>query len=165
MTTTRQSWSHNVFVQVLFIILLSFISGLVFNHFSPGGIPLISGTADTVSGKEISVERAYQFSREDRALFIDTRYPEEYRKGHINQAVNVPANWSMDQIMNFFRTVPKDRLLIVYCSSAECNSSQRLAGFLVQIGFNNVMVFPDGYKSWLAKNYPVVLSENILGDK
>jgi rhodanese-related sulfurtransferase len=154
MTTKERSWQNKIFFQILFIILLSTVTGLIFNYFSGDGLPLIYHSAVFSSSTEISAEQALQLLLEGKALFIDTRYPEEFAQGHIKQAVNVPAKWSMDQIMNFFESIPKDRLLVVYCSSADCNSSQRLAGFLAQQEFSKVMVFLDGYEIWVARNYP-----------
>ena len=44
-------------------------------------------------------------------LLIDIRSPQDYRNGHIEGAVNVPA----EQLENYMKTASKNRVLILYC--------------------------------------------------
>ena len=154
-----KSAQHNVLLQIIIIILLVAATGLFFNYFSSNGIPLIYKTAASSDTNLISVEQAYLLYQQGQALFIDTRYPEEFARGHIRQAVNVPARWSMDQIMNFFASIATDRPLLVYCSK-DCGSAQRLAGFLAQQGFGNVRVLADGFEMWEARQFPAEKTDN-----
>jgi rhodanese-related sulfurtransferase len=150
---------HNVLRQIIIIILLVIVTGLLFNYFSGNGLPLIYNAPPSSDTNLISVGQAYLLYQQGQVLFIDTRYPQEFARGHIRQAVNVPARWSMDQIMAFFASISADRSLLVYCSK-DCNSGQRLAGFLIQHGYSNVLVLADGYELWLAREYPVELTDS-----
>jgi thiosulfate sulfurtransferase len=136
------------------IILLGTGTGLVFNYFSSNGIPLINNSYDFSTPDELSVEQAYATYRQGSAIFIDTRYPEEFEQGHIRQAVNVPAKWSMDQVMNYFASLNRNQHLIIYCNRG-CTSSLRLAGFLSQQEFRKVSVLAAGFEAWLSRDYPV----------
>jgi len=149
-----RTMQQNIIYQAFLITILAIMTALIFNHFSSRGLPLINAEQPSPNFNPVSVKQAYSLFQQGRVLFIDTRYPEDFSKGHIPKAVNVPSKWSMDQIMNFFGAVSRDRSLLVYCSK-NCNSGQRLAGFLVQQGFGSVAVLVDGFEMWVAAGYPV----------
>ena len=149
----------NLLAQSVLIIFLAGITGFIFNALSHNGIPVIYSPPGISDGGEIDAEQARTLYLGSNALFIDTRYPEEFTHSHIPGAVNVPQKWSLDQVMDFFESIPKDRLLVIYCSSTECNNSRRLAGFLIQLEYTHVMVFVDGLEVWRAKNYPVEIHD------
>jgi rhodanese-related sulfurtransferase len=145
---------QNIILQALVIAIAAIATSLLFNHFSGSGLPLIYDEPAWPQTGSVSVEQAYALFQQGQVLFIDTRYPEEFSGTHIQKAVNVPSKWSMDQIMNFFEPVSRQRPLLVYCSN-NCTSGQRLAGFLVQQGFSSVSVLNNGFETWVANGYPV----------
>jgi rhodanese-related sulfurtransferase len=149
--------SNSILTQSLLILFLSTITALIFNSISHTGIPVIYSPPLLTGGGEIDAEQARTLYLGSNALFIDTRYPEEFARGHIPGAVNVPQKWSLDQVMVFFESIPRDRLLVIYCGSSECNSSRRLAGFLNQIEYTGVLIFIDGFEVWKVNNYPIEL--------
>lgn len=109
-----------------------------------------------VSGLEIiSLERAKALFTADSALFIDSRHQFDFSQGHIHGAINIALN-EFDQHRSRLNGISKDKLLVVYCDGAECNSSLELAIKITEIGFTNVQVFFDGWKEWKAKGLPVV---------
>jgi rhodanese-related sulfurtransferase len=141
--------------QILVISFISILSGVLFNSLSANGIPLLYKSPDLESGSRLTSEQTYQLYRDGRALFIDTRYGEEYETGHIKNAVNLPVNSSRDEIMVFLKPLPKDRIIVTYCSSPSCNWSRRLAGFLSYRGYEKVYVFLAGFEEWEKKDYPI----------
>lgn len=149
MKTKRIIW------HILFILLLSSISGLVYNSWGENTLSLIYSPPKFIPGKHLSLDQTYQIYREGRALFIDTRYKEEFQEGHIKNALNLPAKSSMDEIMTFLQTITKEEIIITYCSNPYCQYGKRMAGFLLSRGFENVYVFIDGYDAWKTKNLPV----------
>lgn len=49
-----------------------------------------------------------------------------------------------------------DSLVVVYCYSFTCSLSPRLAEYLVDLGYANVIEYPAGLKEWRdVANYPV----------
>ena len=141
--------------QGLFLILLSIISGMIYNLFSANTIPYIYKTIEFDSGQIISVEKAYKFFIEGRAKFIDNRTEEEYLAGHIKNAINIPAHSSMDELVRFAEESSPDRILITYCDGLECSDSKRMAAIFMQIGFENVLIFFSGWDEWEKNNYPI----------
>lgn len=145
----------NTYLRVIIIIIVSALSALVYNSLSARGINLIYKPVKLEPGANLIVEQAYQLLMQGNVLFIDTRYTEEYYEGHIPGAVNLPANASRDQMMDFLDTVNKEQIIVTYCSNPLCNSSQRLAGYLSYLGYQNAHIFYGGYEEWVEKKYPV----------
>jgi rhodanese-related sulfurtransferase len=144
----------SIYVQICIILLLACGTGIVYNHLSPAGIPLLDLSPAVVEAGEINTERAYTLFQQGTILFVDTRISQQYEQQHIQHAVNVPSSWSMDQIMDFFKVLPRDRPLVIYCSQG-CNSDRRLAGFLIQIEFLNVSLLDGGFEKWVSSGYPL----------
>ena len=141
--------------QFLVIFFISVLSGVLFNSLSANGIPLLYKSPDLQSGSRLTPEQTFQLYRNGRALFIDTRYREEYASGHIKNAVNLPANSSRDEIMVFIKPLPKNKIIVTYCSNPSCNSSRRLAGFLSYRGYEKVYEFLAGFEEWEQRGYPL----------
>jgi rhodanese-related sulfurtransferase len=142
-------------IQIIIIIIISVFCGVIYNSISESGISLIYKPLKLESGSYLSIEQTMTLLNEGRTLFIDTRYKDEFEKGHLKNAYNVPANATREEIMNFFESIPKDQQIVTYCSSPACNSSRRLAGFLTYLGYTKVLIYLEGYKEWEAKNYPI----------
>lgn len=66
------------------------------------------------------------------AILIDVRSIEEYRRGHLNGAINIPQ----ERILESMKQYSKETTLILYCSTG---SRSRLAvHLLVSMGYSNV---------------------------
>jgi len=53
----------------------------------------------------------------------------------------------------------KEQIIITYCNNPSCNTSRRLAGFLLNRGFENVFIFFAGFDVWKDNNLPVEAHE------
>lgn len=49
----------------------------------------------------------------------------------------------------------KDTLTITYCSNLKCTASMKLHRHLKNLGYENVLEYPDGLAGWQAAGYPV----------
>jgi len=175
--------------KVLFLVLTrSFlfglccvVSALIFNRFSPEGIPLINPAKDVLLGgepvkipifqsakflksqgtqpidfqpaREITLTEASQYFRSGKAIFIDARSSDEYEMGHITRAVSIPLQ-EFESRRTFFEQFPLDQLFIVYCAGVHCSESIELAIQLEQLNFGNVCFYPGGYDKWVEADYP-----------
>ena len=45
----------------------------------------------------------------------------------------------------------------MYCSGGDCEDSHTLAQKLYFVGFDNVLVYKDGYPDWQKRNLPTTL--------
>jgi rhodanese-related sulfurtransferase len=80
---------------------------------------------------------------------------ESFDQAHIPGSLCIPAD---DQ--SFTERVEntvggKNKKLVVYCASFECNASPKAARRLEQAGFSQVYDFEGGLADWRAAGYPV----------
>ena len=69
-------------------------------------------------------------------LFIDVREPEEYARGHIAGAINVPPAKLLAGA-KVLDNIPKDTELVLYCVSG--SRSNASINILRQLGFTNLV--------------------------
>ncbi len=74
-----------------------------------------------------------EFSQKDikSGLLVDVRTPEEFAKGHLENARNV--NWLAEGFRSYFDSIPKDRKLFLYCKKG--GRSAKAAAVLDSLGF------------------------------
>src|SRR5579859_7409614 len=81
---------------------------------------------------------------ENRTLnIVDVREAEDYEKGHIPGAVNLPkASWE-----NAARSLSKDKTNVVYCYSQQCHLAANACVAFASKGFP-VMELEGGFEAW-----------------
>lgn len=83
-------------------------------------------------------------------FLIDARTTESYAKGHIGNAVNYYGGEAEGLIPQMLETVPRDRVILIYCDGGECELSHHVADVLVRFGFGPIFIFTGGWKEWSA---------------
>jgi rhodanese-related sulfurtransferase len=75
---------------------------------------------------------------------IDLRTPEEFVKGHIENALNIDFNSSdfSAQISN----LNKEHYFLIYCSAG--GRSNKAASLMESLGFKKVYELKGGYRNW-----------------
>jgi rhodanese-related sulfurtransferase len=68
----------------------------------------------------------------------------EYAKEHIPNSINIPV----DEIDKFEDHFSKEKELIVYCSSYDCDAAEKTAEALAERGFQRVYDFEEGLAGW-----------------
>lgn len=106
--------------------------------------------------KAIKINLAYKLFN-DGEKFIDARSSEEFSEGHIKCAVNIPF-YESEKYMNIINSLNKNYIVVVYCSSNECDISTLSGDELFKMGFKKVYVFVDGWEEWVKYKYPTSLS-------
>jgi rhodanese-related sulfurtransferase len=77
-------------------------------------------------------------------IFIDVRREDEYQKGRIEGAINIPV----DEMRNRLNEIPKEKNIFIYCEAGlRGYLAQRI---LLQNGFTSVKNLSGGYKLWKA---------------
>jgi rhodanese-related sulfurtransferase len=89
------------------------------------------------------------------AMLVDARNRVDYAKSHLATAVSLPLGEQAEQLAKFIATVPKDRVLIVYCNGFGCPDSFDLGVILLSEGFTEVRVFEGGYPQWRDAGRPL----------
>lgn len=88
-------------------------------------------------------------------LVVDARSPELFSMGHIDGAMSLPIDEFDSAIPQFLDHVPRDRVIITYCSGFGCPDSFDLGVRLIESGFLDVRVFEGGYPEWRDAGLPV----------
>ncbi|EON77638.1 thioredoxin [Lunatimonas lonarensis] len=87
---------------------------------------------------------------------VDVRTPEEFRKGHIENAANVNING--EQFRDQIRALDKSKPVYIYCLSGA--RSKAAANFLRDDGYENVYEMPGGIMEWRSKDLPETILES-----
>lgn len=103
--------------------------------------------------KVISRGEATRLINHDDALIVDVRSRDDFRKGHIANAINLPAadikSGNLGEVDK-----QKSKAIVVVCSNGM--SSQASAALLVKAGFEQVMLLKEGIAGWSGENLPLV---------
>jgi rhodanese-related sulfurtransferase len=100
--------------------------------------------------KSVSVLEMPRLTRE-KSVVVDVGDPAEYKKGHIPDAVNLPAK----SIAKDPKPVEKhkNKNIILVCRTG--NRAQSVARQLSRSGFEKVYVLSGGMSAWEKENLPV----------
>ncbi len=147
----------------LVIIVVGSVLGLIYNTLSPAGITLKGNwspktTSDSlivpygyVEGQDppaINLDYAMMKFQSKNTVFLDARYPEDFKAGHIKGATNLPYEEFEQYSPEVLPHLPKSQEIIAYCDGTECETSLLLARELVDLGYKNVQVFFGGWQEW-----------------
>lgn len=102
--------------------------------------------------KEISVAQAAE-RRDQGALILDVREPEEWQQFHIPGATLIP----LGQLPNRLNEVPKDRVVVVVCRTGHRSAQGR--DILLNAGYTQVTSMAGGVTAWQAQGLPVATGE------
>jgi rhodanese-related sulfurtransferase len=80
-----------------------------------------------------------------KVQLVDVRTPEEFNKGHIENAINIDFR-NKEVFEKLFAKLNKNKPVYVYCRSGA--RSQRAARKLVEMGFLKIYDLEGGYMSW-----------------
>lgn len=102
--------------------------------------------------KEIARGEATRLINKEDAVVVDTRSREDFRKGHIANAINLTAseikNGSLGELEKH-----KAQPVIVVCVNG--TTSREPAENLSKAGFENVYTLKDGIAGWSGENLPL----------
>ena len=68
----------------------------------------------------------------------------DFAKAHIPSSINIPVG-SEDE---FAKRYTKDKEIVVYCASSDCDASHKVAKRLADMGFRNVYDYEAGMRDW-----------------
>lgn len=121
------------------------------------GLADVKGT--TYANYKISEDDAKKLldAKDDSVVFLSIRDAEDFAKGHIEGAVNIPFANGMEKSFN---TLPKEKKIVVYCytgqTAGQTVAALRLLGYDA-VSLNAGMGTPaTGDAGWANKGYPVV---------
>ena len=153
--------------QAGFIALIALALGPISNQIRSDPLPLFGTWSPEARlalmyGKNslISLDEAKERFLDGSAIFIDARPEAVYRKGHIQDARNLPLEAFDEKASTTVFELPEDTLIITYCDGERCTLSAELYLKLKEIGYENVRVLFDGWRVWKSNGLPTESSED-----
>ncbi|HMM36252.1 MAG TPA: rhodanese-like domain-containing protein, partial [Thermoanaerobaculia bacterium] len=113
-------------------------------RFPPHGQPSVDITGDAA---------AWLYAR--GALFLDARRSKDFAEGHVAGARSFPI-WEAAVVKERVEALVaegRDQTLpvVLYCTGGDCEDSHMLAQTLFGAGFENLLVYRDGFPDWKAR--------------
>ena len=132
--------------QALAVSLLALIPTALAGLFHPKR-PGWNGEAmgpDQISGAEVAVWK-------NAPLWVDARPRRSYERGHIAGALLLNEDEWDELLPAVLSAWQPGRRVVVYCDSAACDSSKKLAERLREAGVPGVCVLHGGWAEWKAR--------------
>lgn len=121
-------------------------------------VALFSGCTSQQSQvfKTISPDEAYKLIQENvnnpDFVIIDIRTPQEFKAGHIPNAINI--DYYSPAFKQELDKLDKSKTYLIYCRTG--HRSGNTMPIMKELGFQNVYELGGGITAWVAKGYPVV---------
>ena len=104
-------------------------------------------TLKTISRKNLEqklTEMPNNVSERDGFALVNVLGPANFAKEHIPGSINIPV----DEVNRFESKFSKDKEIIVYCASPDCDASPKVAQELMKRGFVDVHDYEEGMSDW-----------------
>jgi len=139
-----------------FLFILSMILFFsLFSYFTS----FVEAKAEGDVAKAVSVEKIFEIYSKGDSFFVDARAFKEYKKGHIEGAINIPyhSDKKEEYILKAIDMLNGAKYVVVYCDGSGCDLSKMLAKDLVNAGLKKekLIVFTEGFNLWEKKGFPV----------
>ena len=123
-----------------YLVAIAFASGAMLIW------PMVRGRA---SGPALSTLQVTQLINSKNATIVDIRPPEEFAKGSLPNARNMPA----DKVKDRAGELKKDKPLIVICANG--SAAGKVAAQFRSSGFSDVFVLNGGLAAWREAGLPI----------
>ncbi len=106
--------------------------------------------------KEITTQELQEMlkNKQSPLVILDARSSEYDDGQRIPGAILMPSDSTPKQLAAVIPS--KDTPVVVYCSNLRCPASKYLAESLVQLGYTNVMKYPEGINGWVQAGNQVI---------
>ncbi|CAB0150672.1 Thiosulfate sulfurtransferase GlpE [Pseudidiomarina piscicola] len=109
--------------------------------------------AATSKVKALSPQQATLLVNRNDGVFVDTRSIDEFRKGHIHGAINLPAERIRKNdtaALEKYKSAP----IVVVCATGM--TAKSMAQQLTKAGYENVALLQGGISAWQGASFPLV---------
>ncbi len=118
-------------------------------------VALASGVALLVpvmgQGRGLTPQDMVQLMNREKAVVIDVCEPDEFAKGHVIGAKNLPLGQLESQLAQVVKN--KSAQVVMVCQVGA--RSARAAAMAAKLGYENVQSLQGGLKAWQAASMPV----------
>jgi rhodanese-related sulfurtransferase len=147
-------------IRSLFIAIVFATIGLGTNMLSSKSIPLLyeSPSEIEISGVKMPLVNehvAHDYFGDSTTSFLDTRQPEDYSEGHVKGALGISPENFIDNFPEIQPLLPQENRIVLYCYGPECDMAERVAKFMIDLGYKNLAIMSAGFRPWEAAGYPI----------
>jgi rhodanese-related sulfurtransferase len=94
----------------------------------------------------ITIENLLEMlENKERFKLVEVLAKEEYDKGHIPGAINIPLD-ELEALAT--QKLKKTDIIVVYCASYTCHASTKAARKLLELGYESTVDFKGGKRWW-----------------
>lgn len=104
-------------------------------------------------GSQVSAVQLPQFINHENAVVVDVCEAEEFSRGHIPNAINIPLKELTNQLGQLEKFKTKERPIVLSCQSGQ--RAGRAATLLRKNEFKRVYVLGGGLAPWEKENLPL----------
>ncbi len=147
--------------QIPALLILASLIAVGVNHWRSDGIPIVGDWSTKARFSDaaeksliIDLNRAVKLHESQEAIFVDARPESLYLEGHIRGALNIPWQDVDRYFVEVINRIDREKYIITYCDGENCELSNELALFLIQMGFENVHVLVNGWTEWQQAGLP-----------
>ncbi|WP_041972132.1 rhodanese-like domain-containing protein [Geobacter sp. OR-1] len=151
-----------VLLEALIVLLLATVIGIgsnwkLLSNALSGNVmaKASSGAAQTAIPLPLGLMQVKELFDKKEAVIIDSRDRNTYAGGHIKGAISLPLMDADKLIPELGSSVPKNAMLVVYCSGYACEDSIELGKQLISAGYGTVYYFDGGFPAWRDARYPI----------
>jgi rhodanese-related sulfurtransferase len=143
------------------VILTVFSSiGLGTNALSTKGIPLLYEPPQELVIADVKVplvdeKQAHRYFSDPETAFIDDRKSDDYAESHVKGALFLTPDSMEDDFVKVQPLITEESRVILYCYGPECDMAEQVAGFLIKLGYKNLMIMNSGFRAWEKAGLPV----------
>lgn len=106
-----------------------------------------TSTTKTNEIRHVSMDDIVKIMNENKNyVIVDVRTPDEYKEGHIPNAINIPNETINETVYNKLKD--KNQLILIYCRSG--SRSRQVAYKMQKLGYTNLVDF-GGIINWKGK--------------
>lgn len=142
----------NIIIVIVIIAVLICIGCFIYKTSKTNKTTTSNSTATTNAVKtneirHVSMDDIVKIMEENKDyVIVDVRTPDEYKEGHIPNAINIPNETINETVYNKLKD--KNQLILIYCRSG---SRSRQAAYKMQkLGYTNLVDF-GGIMNWKGK--------------
>ncbi len=147
-------------MRAVLVALSAAALGLGVNLISPRGIPYVylPPTGLEFMGVKVPLideRQAHKFLDDEQTVFVDTREDRDFVDGRVKGAVKLPSAQKEELFPTVEPLLPEQSRLILYCHGPDCKMAEKVAEFLAQLGYKNMMIMEAGFDAWEKAGFPV----------
>jgi rhodanese-related sulfurtransferase len=149
-----------VVFRAIAILLLWSSVGIAVNLFSANAISwvYIPPPDLEISGVKVPLideREARKLLDDPSVVFVDTRSAKDYAKRTVKRALSLPRKDLEERFILIQPLLPEEGRLVLFCYGPQCEDAERVAEFLVPMGYRNLVIMSPGFPGWEKAGYPV----------